>query len=88
MKNTRKLINNKDAYTKLVTGILALFIVIIAGIMIFWEFEDAIDVDSSDANKSINETTDMFTTLIPLMVLIGLVLVAGVLIGIISKFGG
>ena len=80
-------IKNKHAYTQVVTGILALFIVIIAGVMIFWEFVDAIDVDSADANASINETTDMFTTVVPLIVLIGLVLVAGVLIGIISKFG-
>lgn len=84
----RKLVKNKDGYTKLVTGILGLFIVIIASVMIFWEVSDSFEMTNADANTSKNTTTAMFTTVIPLMVLIGLVLVAGVIITIISKFGG
>ena len=83
----RKLFEDKNAYTKLVTGILALFIVIIAGVLIFWEISDAFDMPNADANDSKNTTTDMFSTIVPLLVIIGLVLVAGVIIGIISKFG-
>ena len=84
----RKLLSNKNGYTKMVTGILALFIVIIAGVMIFWEVADSFTFTNDAANDSKNTTTDMFSTIVPLMVLIGLVLVAGVIIGIISKFGG
>jgi len=84
----RKLLSNKNGYTQMVTGILALFIVIIAGVMIFWEVADSFTFTNADANDSKNITTDMFSTIVPLMVLIGLVLVAGVIIGIISKFGG
>jgi hypothetical protein len=80
--------DSDNGYTQVVTGILALFIVIIAGVMIFWEISDAFDMPNADANDSKNETTAMFSTIVPLLVIIGLVLVAGVIIGIISRFGG
>ena len=149
-------------YTKLVTTILSLFIVIIACVMIFWsmsesiietgttdetfagyaasanatawtvELDDAptgsgatnvtcynatggtesyptfglngrtvsVAADAADEFTQVNVsytsektesagiTNDMFTTIAPLLVLIGLVLVAGILIAGISKFGG
>lgn len=56
--------------------------------MIFWEIADSFVMSNADANTSKNTTTAMFTTVVPLMVLIGLVLVAGVIITVISKFGG
>jgi hypothetical protein len=149
--------SNQPSYTQLVTGIVALLVVIIAGVMIFWQISDSlvetgtvsetftgyshgdnassqtVELDdvphtvsnvtcwsstagtlsyptssfngrdltvgtcsnytqinvsyTSEKGESAEEANDMFTTLVPLMVIIALVLVAGVIIGIISRFG-
>ena len=42
---------------------------------------------TSEKTESAETTNDMFSTIVPLMVLIALVVVAGVIIAIISKFG-
>lgn len=76
------------AYTKVVVGILAFFIVLSAGILIYWEVSESLASTNTTAINSQDEVDDMMVTVVPLLVLVGLVIVAGVIIGIISKFGG
>lgn len=42
----------------------------------------------SEKTASGDEANDMFVTIVPLMIIIALILVAGIIIAIISKFGG
>jgi hypothetical protein len=82
-----KLGKNNKGYVKVVGGLVALLIMIIIGVLVFWEVNDAIDLSSDDANDSRNTTTDMATTVFGLLPLIALVVVAAIILGIILAFG-
>lgn len=49
---------------------------------------DAITLDSSEANDSKNETTDMASTVFALLPLVALVIVASIILGVVMGFGG
>ena len=83
-----KLIKNKQAYTKIVGGLVALLLMIIVGVLVFWETSDAIDLPNDDANTSRDTTTDMATTVFNLLPIVALVIVAGIIIAVIMGFGG
>ena len=84
----RKMFRNKAAYTKIVGGLVALLLMIIVGVLVFWETSDAIDLSNDDANDSKNTTTDMATTVFNLLPIVALVIVAGIIIAVIMGFGG
>jgi len=80
-------LKNKAGYVKVVGGLVALLIMIIIGVLVFWEVNDAITLSSADANTSRNTTTDMATTVFGLLPLIALVVVAAIILGVILAFG-
>lgn len=84
----RKLIKNKQAYTKVVGGLIALLVTIGVGALVFWEITDNFDGTSDDANDSLNETQDMASTVFDLLPIIALVVVATIIIGIVVGMGG
>jgi ABC-type anion transport system duplicated permease subunit len=91
MKANRKIKNikaDKSGYMQVVGGLVALLLLIIVGIMLFWEVSDSIELNSSDANDSKNKTTDMATTVFSLLPIIALAAVASIIIGVIIGFGG
>ena len=83
-----KLGKNNKGYVKVVGGLVALLIMIIIGVLVFWEVNDAITLSSDDANESRNTTTSMATTVFGLLPLIALVVVAAIILGVILAFGG
>ena len=83
----RKLLRNKQGYTKVVGGLVALLLVIIIGVLVFWEVNDSITFASDDANESRNATTDMASTVFALLPLIALVIVAGIILAVVMNFG-
>ena len=84
----KNLKNNNAGYVKIVGGLVALLLMIIVGILVFWETSDAIDLSSDDANDSKNKTTDMASTVFSLLPIIALAVVASIIIGVIIGFGG
>jgi len=78
---------NKNGYLKIVGALVALLLMIIVGILVFWETADSIDLSSADANASKNTTTDMATTVFDLLPIIALAVVASIIIGVIMGFG-
>jgi heme/copper-type cytochrome/quinol oxidase subunit 4 len=90
MKSNRKIKefrNDRKAYIKVVGALVALLLMIIIGVLVFWEVADSITLDSDAANTSKNETTDMATTVFELLPIIALVVVAAIIIGVIVGFG-
>lgn len=83
----RNLTKNKSGYVKVVGGLVALLIMIIIGVLVFWEVNDAITLSSSEANTSRNQTTSMASTVFGLLPLIALVVVAAIILGIVLAFG-
>ena len=82
-----KLSENKAGYVKVVGGLVALLIMIIIGILVFWEVNDSITLGSAAANTSRNTTTAMASTVFGLLPLVALVVVAAIILGVILAFG-
>jgi hypothetical protein len=76
-----------SGYLKVVGGLVALLIMIIIGILVFWEVNDSITLGSDAANTSRNTTTSMASTVFGLLPLIALVVVAAIILGVILAFG-
>ena len=75
----------KNAYAQLVSGLIAFFLIIGIGIMIFYKVNDSYTISDTAGAQAKNNTSDMFNTVINLMPIIGLVIIAGIIIGIISR---
>jgi len=91
MKANRKVKDIKGdtkAYTKVVGGLVALLLMIIVGIMVYWETSDSITLNSDDANTSRDGVNEMATTVFDLLPIIALAVVASIIIGVIIGFGG
>jgi len=80
--------NDNKGYVKVVGALVALLLMIIVGILVFWETSDSIELSSDEANDSKNETTDMAATVFDLLPIIALAVVASIIIGVIIGFGG
>lgn len=87
-KSLRKLTENKSGYTKMVGGLVALLIMIIVGVLVYWETSDAIELPTDDANTSRDNVNNMATTVFDLLPIIALAVVASIIIGVIISFGG
>ena len=79
---------DKTGYARVVGGLVALLITIIAGVLVFWEFNDAVTLGSAAANTSRNATTSMASTVFGLLPLIALVVVASIILSVVMGFGG
>jgi heme/copper-type cytochrome/quinol oxidase subunit 4 len=91
MKANQKIKEMKQdqaGYVKIVGGLVALLLMIIVGILVFWETSDAINLSSDDGNESKDKTTEMATTVFSLLPIIALAVVASIIIGVIIGFGG
>ena len=84
----KNLKNDDKGYVKVVGGLVALLLMIIVGILVYWETSDSITLGSADANTSRDGVNDMATTVFDLLPIVALVLVAGIIIGVIMGFGG
>jgi len=84
----RQLKDNKKGYTKVVGGLVALLLMIIVGIMVYWETSDSITLSSSEANESRDNVNDMATTVFDLLPIIALAVVASIILMVILGFGG
>lgn len=86
----RKFLQNEDGYAKMIGAIVALLVIIAVGMMIFWEVSDSIDSDDINgaAEEAWNDTNDTATTVFSLAPIIGIVLIASVILGVVSRFGG
>jgi len=79
--------DDKAGYVKIVGGLVALLLMIIVGILVFWETSDSIELSSADANSSRDNTEDMATTVFDLLPIVALAVVASIIIGVIMGFG-
>ena len=84
----RKIFSDKQAYTKVGGGLIALLVTIGVGALVFWEITDNFEGSSTEANDSIDEVEDMAGTVFDLLPIIALVVVAAIIIGIVVKMGG
>ena len=79
---------DKSGYMKIVGGLVALLLTIIIGVLVFWEVDDSIELDSADGNTSKEGVEDMASTVFGLLPLIALVVVASIILGVVIGFGG
>ena len=86
-KKFRSLKTNNSGFTQVVGGLVALLLMIIVGVLIFWEVSDSITLTGNASNDCKNATTDMASTVFNLLPIVGLVVVAGIIIGVIMGFG-
>lgn len=84
----KSITKEKSAQMQVVGGLVALLLMIIIGIMIYWETSDAIELSSADANTSRDGVNSMATTVFDLLPIIALAVVASIIIGVIMGFGG
>jgi len=84
----KNLKDDKRGYVKVVGGLVALLLMIIVGILVYWETSDSITLSSADANTSRDGVNDMATTVFDLLPIIALAVVASIIIGVIIGFGG
>ena len=80
--------NKKSAAVGMIGALVALLLMIIIGIMVFWETSDSIELSSAAANTSRDNVEDMATTVFDLLPIIALAVVASIIIGVIIGFGG
>ena len=82
--------NKKAQFDMSVIGALAsFFIVIIVTVMIYWKLVGSFTMPNAQANATVNTTNAMFGTVFGLLPIVGLVVVAALIIGIvITGFGG
>ena len=86
-KTIRQLKDNKKGYVKVVGALVALLLMIIVGILVYWETSDSITLSSDDGNTSRDGVNDMATTVFDLLPIIALAVVASIIIGVIIGFG-
>ena len=84
----KQLQDNNKGYVKVVGGLVALLLMIIVGILVYWETSDSITLSSATANTSRDGVNDMASTVFDLLPIIALAVVASIIIGVIIGFGG
>ena len=87
-KKFRDLKNNKAGYTKMIGGLVALLLMIIVGILVYWETSSAITLNTATANESRDNVNSMATTVFNLLPIVALVIVASIILAVIMGFGG
>ena len=90
--------DDNKAYAKAVGGLVALLIIIIVGIMVYWSISDGINpnltytnsnnASNAQINTSVSGADTTATTIFNLLPIIAIVVVGGILIGLVIAFGG
>jgi NADH:ubiquinone oxidoreductase subunit 6 (subunit J) len=79
---------DRDGYTQVVGGLIALLVVIGVGAMIFFQITDSFAGTSDSANESMEGVQDMGETIFGLLPIIALVIVASIIIAVVVGMGG
>ena len=79
----RSLKKNKKGLIKTVGMLVAFFIVIGIGLMIYAEVDSSYTIDDTSLDSAKNNTTAMVATVFNMLPLIGLVIVASIILGIL-----
>lgn len=90
MKANKKFWNlreNNRGSTQVVGSLVALMLVIIIGVMIFYQVSDSITL-TGDAGDAKNDTLDMAATVFTLLPIVALVIVASLILAVVMGFGG
>lgn len=73
----------EKAYAAAVGGLIALLMVIIVGVLVFFSFSNSITGPTYAARYAINNTTAMAGTVFSMLNILPLVVIAGIIIGVI-----
>jgi len=87
VKANQKFRYNDKAFADAVGTVVALLLTIIIGVLVFWQVSDSIEMESEEANRSKNETTDMASTVFSLLPIVALVVVASIILAVVMGFG-
>lgn len=95
----RKLLKNDDGNVKMVGAVVGLFVTLAVVILVFYNIAASIDADALDqtwktndalgfpANNATNATLDQAATFFTIAPIIGIVVVAVVILGYVSRIG-
>ena len=84
----RRFLRNKKGYAQAIGGLVGLLIVIIVGIMVYWQISGSIPLSSDTANTSRDGVNTTASTVFNLLPIIAIVVVGSILIGLVMGFGG
>ena len=87
MKANRKTTLENKAQASLVGGIVAVLVVIVIGILVFWSVSDSIDISSSAGQTVHSDVNDTAETIFGLAPIIAIVLIASIILGVVTGFG-
>lgn len=82
-----KLRMDNKADARMVGMVVAILVVIVIGILVFWNVSDSIDIDSSDGqtvHSDVNSTAETVFTLAPI---VAIVVIASIILGVVTSFG-
>jgi NADH:ubiquinone oxidoreductase subunit 6 (subunit J) len=79
---------DRDGYTQVVGGLIALLVVIGVGAMIFFQITDSFAGTSNESNEAMEGVQDMGETIFGLLPIIALVIVASIIIAVVVGMGG
>lgn len=92
MKANKKvsLQNDKKANLAMVMGLVMLLLTIVIGLLVFWEINTAISIDKlpGSGSDAWNTTNDTAGTVFSLLPIVGIIMIAGIMLYYISRFGG
>lgn len=90
MKSNQKAVLSEDkkGYSAVVGGLVALMLTIIIGILVYWTIVGSIDLPNDTANTTRDTVNSTATTVFTLMAIIGIVVIGGIMIAVITGMGG
>lgn len=88
MYKLRKICGDTSAYAQYVGAIVAVLVVILVGIVIFYKISGSLNGLPADGVVAAAGVNSSAATIFSLMPVIGLVLIAGIIIAAVTAFGG
>lgn len=90
MKANRKssLVYDNNANVRIVGSIVAILAIIVIGWIVYWNISTSIQIENTagqDTHADLNNTAETIFQLAPI---VGIVLVASIILGVITRFGG
>ena len=87
MKANRKTTLENKAQASIVGGVIAVLVVIVIGILVFWSVSDSIDISSSSGQTVHSDVNSTAETIFGLAPIIAIVLIASIILGVVTGFG-
>lgn len=84
--NSKSKLANK-AQASIVGGVVAVLVVIVIGILVFWSVSDSIEISSSTGVAVHSDVNDTAETIFGLAPIIAIVLIASIILGVVTGFG-